>query len=31
MTAKTKFIYFGRPKQLEKCITNKINVNEEVI
>ena len=26
----TEFIYFGGPRQLEKCITNKINVNEEV-
>ena len=29
--SKTEFIYFVRPRQLEKCITNKINVNEEVI
>ena len=29
--SKTEFIYFGRPRQLEKCITNIINDNEEVI
>ena len=28
--SKTELIYFGRPGQLEKCITSKINVNEEV-
>ena len=29
--SKTEFTYFCGPRQLEKCITNKINVNEEVI
>ena len=29
--SKTKFIYFGGSKQLEKCITNQINVNGEWI
>ena len=28
---KTKFIYFGGPKQLVKCIINQINVNAEQI
>ena len=28
---KTEFIYFGGPKQLEKCIINQINVNGEMI
>ena len=28
---KTEFIYFGGPRQLEKCIINQINVNEEQI
>ena len=28
---KTEFICFGRPRQIQKWITNKINVNEEVI
>ena len=29
--SKTKFIYFGWPSQLDKCITNHINVNREQI
>ena len=29
--SKTKFIYFGWPSQLGKCISNSINVNEEII
>ena len=29
--SKTKFIYFGGPSQLEKCITSQINVNGEQI
>ena len=29
--SKTEFIYFGGPRQLEKSITSKRNVNEEVI
>ena len=28
---KTEFIYFGGPKQLEKCIINQVNVNGEMI
>ena len=28
---KTEFIYFGGPRQLEKCIVNQINVNGEII
>ena len=28
---KTEFIYFGGPKQQEKCIINQINVNGEMI
>ena len=28
---KTEFIYFGGPKQLEKCIINQINVNGEML
>ena len=27
----TKFIYFGGPRQLEKCIVNQININGEMI
>ena len=30
-SSKTEFIYFGGPRQLEKCIINQINVNEEQI
>ena len=29
--SKTKFIYFGWPSQLEKCITTTININAEPI
>ena len=29
--SKTEFIYFGGPRQLEKCIVNQINVNEEMV
>ena len=29
--SKTEFIYFGGPRQLEKCITSQINVNGEEI
>ena len=29
--SKTEFIYFGGPRQLEKCIINQINVNAEQI
>ena len=29
--SKTEFIYFGGPRQLEKCISNQINVNREQI
>ena len=29
--SKTEFIYFGWPSQLGKCISNSINVNEEII
>ena len=29
--SKTEFIYFGGPRQLEKCIVNLINVNGEMI
>ena len=29
--SKTEFIYFDGPRQVEKYITNKINVNEMVI
>ena len=29
--SKTEFIYFGGPRQLEKCIINQINVNGEQI
>ena len=29
--SKTGFIYFGGPKQLEKCIINQININGEQI
>ena len=29
--SKTAFIYFGGPKQVEKCIINQINVNGEQI
>ena len=28
---KTEFIYFGRPRHLEKCIINQIYVNGEII
>ena len=28
---KTEFIYFGGPRQLEKCIVNQININGEMI
>ena len=28
---KTKFIYFGGPRKLEKCIVNQININEKMI
>ena len=29
--SKTEFIYFGWPSQLGKCITNSININDEII
>ena len=29
--SKTEFIYFGWPRQLEKCIVSQININEEMI
>ena len=29
--SKSEFIYFGGPRQLEKCIVNQINVNGEMI
>ena len=29
--SKTEFIYFGWPSQLGKCITNSINVNNEIV
>ena len=29
--SRTKFIYFGGPRQLEKCITSQININGEQI
>ena len=29
--SKTEFMYFGGPRQLEKCIVNQINVNGEMI
>ena len=29
--SKTEFIYFGGPRQLEKCIVSQINVNGEMI
>ena len=29
--SKTEFIYFGGPRQLEKCIADQINVNREMI
>ena len=30
-SSKTEFIYFGGPRQLEKCLTSQINVNGEQI
>ena len=29
--SKTEFIYFGWPSQLGKCITNSININNEIV
>ena len=28
--SQTEFIYFGGPRQLEKCIVNQININGEI-